>query len=339
MKHTNNFDFLRLFAAFMVLYSHQHALLGLSEPVLGNQFTLGSIGVGIFFAISGYLVMQSWERDPHILRFAIKRFLRIWPGLFVATIIAAFVLGALVSRLSVADYFQHPSTWRYLNNLRLRMSFELPGVFENNPYPNAVNGSIWTIPLEVRWYLYLLIGGVLTLMRRRWIVLASAILLSAHYFAVYDAENNPDVAYSTEFGLYFCVGALMWLYRDKWIMRRHTWAILAMLTGAQACFFGQTRLGLLLLIGPLVVIIGEASTAYLRRFGRFGDLSYGVYIYAFIVQQTLASSFGYSLSFVAHLALTSVITLVCAWLSWHLIEKRALLLKNGIPTFQRVAAL
>lgn len=339
MKHSNNFDFLRLFAAFMVLYSHQHALLGLPEPGFGNGFSFGSIGVAVFFTISGYLVTQSWERDPHILRFAMKRFVRIWPGLFVATMLAAFVLGPLVSQLPAAEYFQHPSLLSYLNNLRLRMTFTLPGVFEHNPYPDAVNGSTWTIPLEVRWYLYLVIGGALTLMRRRQIVLVAAVLLAIHHFAVYKAEINPVRAYSTDFGLYFCVGSLMWLYRDKWQMRRHTGVVLAALTGTLTYFAGQTLLGVLLLVAPIVVIFGEASTAYLRRFGRFGDLSYGVYIYAFIVQQTLAWRFGHSLPFIAYLALTTVITLVCAWLSWHLIEKPALSLKNGIPTLQRAVAL
>ncbi|WP_431822226.1 acyltransferase family protein [Burkholderia sp. F1] len=338
MKHTNNFDFLRLFAAFMVLYSHQHALLGLPEPGFANRFSFGGIGVAIFFTISGYLVTQSWERDPRILRFAMKRFLRIWPGLFMVTILAAFVLGPLVSRLPAAEYFHHPLAWRYLNNLLLKISFELPGVFEHNPYPKAVNGSTWTIPLEVRWYLYLLIAGGLTLMRKRWLVLVATILLSVYYFAVYKAETNPVGAYSIDFGLYFCVGALMWLYRDKWATQRYMWITLAALAGASTYFSGQTVLGLLLLIAPLVVIFGEASTPYLRRFGRFGDLSYGVYLYAYVVQQTLAWRFGHNLPFSAYLGLTTAITLACAWLSWHLIEKPALSLKNGVPALQRAAA-
>ncbi|TCW84397.1 acyltransferase [Burkholderia sp. SRS-46] len=337
MKHTNNFDFLRLSAAFMVLYSHQYALLGLPEPGFGHGFTFGSIGVTIFFTISGYLVTQSWERDPHVLRFALKRVLRIWPGLFVATVLAAFVLGPLVSRLPAAEYFHDPSLWRYLNNLRLKMTFELPGVFEHNPYPNAVNGSTWTIPFEVRWYVYLLIGGALTLIRRRAVVLVAAVLLAVQYFAVYRAEINPVKAYSTDFGLYFCAGALMWLYRDAWATRRPVAIMLAALSGASACFAGQTLLGALLFIAPLVVMFGEAATPYFRRFGRFGDLSYGVYIYAFVVQQTLAWRFGHSLSFAAYLASTTVMTLACAWLSWHLIEKPALSFKNGVSAFRRAA--
>lgn len=325
MKHSNNFDFLRLFAALMVLYSHQHALLALPEPAIANDLTFGSIGVAIFFTISGYLVIQSWERDPHVGRFAAKRFLRIWPGLCVVTMLAAFVLGPLVSRLPTAEYFRDPSLWHYLSNLRLKMAFELPGVFERNPYPKAVNGSTWTIPLEVRWYLYLLVGGALTLLRRRRLVLVAVVALYVNYFAIYQAETNPDRAYGTHYGLYFCGGVLMWLYRDQWAGRRRAWvAASAVSLGAAAYFAGQTMLGACLLIAPLAVMFGAASTPYLRRFGRFGDLSYGVYIYAFIVQQTLAWRFGSRLSFGACLTLSVAITLACAWLSWHLIEKRAL---------------
>ncbi|ELW9531216.1 acyltransferase [Burkholderia cenocepacia] len=203
MQHKNNFDFLRLLAAFAVLYSHQHALVGLPEPTLGLPDSLGAFGVSIFFSISGYLIAQSWERDPNLLRFATKRVLRIWPALLVVTVLAAFVLGPIVSDLPVATYFQDPLVWKYLDNLRLRMTFQLPGVFTTNPFPNSVNGSTWTIPVEVRWYVYLSIAGALGLLRKRLVVLLAVFSLAGYYFGIYKADTNPVRLYATQYGLYF----------------------------------------------------------------------------------------------------------------------------------------
>ncbi len=328
LEHTNNFDFLRLLAALMVLYSHQRNLLGLSDPGLDDRLTPGVIGVCIFFVISGYLVTQSWQRDPNIFRFAFKRFLRIWPALFIVTCLAAFALGPLVSRLPSDEYLQHPLLMDYMKNLRLRMNFNLPGVFENNPFPNAVNGSTWTIPLEVRWYVILGIAGLVGIVRYPIIVLFAVIGLALYQFGYYHAETNPDRNYIREYGLFFCAGTLLWLYRDPLWSRKTLLLYVSVLSGIFAFFLGQHMLGVLIALAPLVVVVGEASTPILRRCGRFGDLSYGAYIYAFPVQQTLIWKFGKELPFSIHLIMTLVITFACAWLSWHLIEKRALACKR-----------
>ncbi|KFG92915.1 hypothetical protein GQ56_0134565 [Burkholderia paludis] len=337
MQYKNNFDFLRLLAAFMVLFSHQFALLGRPQPVLDSNLELGALGVSIFFSISGYLVVQSWQRDPNLIRFALKRFLRIWPGLFVVTTLAAFVVGPIVSELEVSEYFQDSLVVRYMDNLRLRMNYQLPGVFVSNPFPNAVNGSTWTIPIEVRWYVYLAIAGALTLVGRRHIVLLAVIAFVIYHFGIYGAETNPNRVPNREYGLYFCFGALMGLYRDKWKSQRLAWAALIALAGISTYFMGQQLLGTLVTLAPLTVMLGDASTTFLRRFGRFGDLSYGVYIYAFVVQQTLVWYFGAELSFAAHFTMATAITLGFAWLSWHLVEKPVLAFKSAAPSSQRMA--
>src|SRR6185312_17241222 len=88
----NNFDFLRLVAAYFVLFGHQFVLTGSAQPGIGNFQSLGGLGVIILFSISGYLIAQSWERDPSNWRFLVKRVLRIWPALIVATILVALIL-------------------------------------------------------------------------------------------------------------------------------------------------------------------------------------------------------------------------------------------------------
>lgn len=208
----NNFDFLRIAAAFLVLISHQYALNGLPEPSVFNM-SLGTFGVLIFFSISGFLVSQSWRQDPHVGRFLVKRFLRIWPGLAVVTLIAAFVLGPMVSSLEWRAYFLQPELLDFLRNLKVvTIRYVLPGVFEENIHPKAVNGSLWTIPLEVRCYFVLLFIGMIGLMKKPFLVLFGTLLFGAYYFVLaFDPKN-----YQVHFGLYFLAGVCLALFRRRW---------------------------------------------------------------------------------------------------------------------------
>lgn len=312
----------------MVLVSHQFALMGLPKIGPDSSFFPESLGVSIFFIISGYLVTQSWKRDPHIFRFLVRRLLRIWPGLFVATCVAALIIGPLVSSTDAKDYFSSPELREYFLTLRLTQAkFDLPGVFIHNPFPRAVNGSLWTIPLEVHWYLVLALAGLLGVLRWRWLALAGFVGLAVYHFGIYHAETNPVRNWTREYGLFFLAGTLLALFHDERVRYRHAYRIATLIVGALLFVAGGHILGILTATSSLIVDIGEASTPILRQFGRFGDLSYGVYIYAFMVQQTLIARFGTSGSFALHLLASSVVTFICAWLSWHLVEKQALSLK------------
>jgi len=107
-EHTlNNLTALRWLAASLVLYGHSFVFLGLPEPLFLQWVPLGPLGVYIFFAISGYLVSQSWDRDPHLFRFLQRRALRIFPGLAVCTILCVMVLGPLLTTLDLKTYFSN----------------------------------------------------------------------------------------------------------------------------------------------------------------------------------------------------------------------------------------
>ena len=148
----NSLDLLRLVAATLVLYSHQHVLTGLAEPSFFGWNTFGGAGVTIFFFLSGLLVWSSWERDPDARRFFMRRSLRIFPALWVVVLASVFLLGPALSSLSVPEYFSASATWRYLSTAILVVHNFLPGVFIDNPYPLAVNGSLWTLPVEFLCY-------------------------------------------------------------------------------------------------------------------------------------------------------------------------------------------
>lgn len=331
----NNFDFLRIAAAFLVLVSHQFALNGLPEPSV-FRMSLGTFAVLIFFSVSGFLVSQSWRHDPHVLRFLLKRFLRIWPGLAVVTLAAAFVLGPLVSVLDAQAYFAHPDLRDFLRNLKVTtIRYVLPAVFEDNPHPRAVNGSLWTIPLEVRCYFALLVAGIIGLMARRWTMALGTLAFGIYFFGVaFDAKN-----YQYHFALYFFAGVCLDLYRHAW-ERQPAWLLAAAGAASLALhLLGMDHAALLCMIPVLVVFIGTRSTPVANRFGRYGDVSYGIYIYAFPVQQTVVWMTGKDFPFVPGLLIASAATLACAFLSWHLVEQPALRLKARLPGRIAVPAL
>ncbi len=341
MHRLNNFDLIRILAAMCVMVSHQHALSGLPEPTVLNLDSLGGIGVLTFFSISGFLVAQSWVADPNVWRFAAKRLLRIWPGLAVAIFLTAVVLGPAVSTLTLVEYFNDPLLGSYAGNLIFDFRDHLPLEFVGNARPIPVNGSLWTIPLELQCYVGLALLGLVGCLRYRWLLPAltagSALVVYLVLAPIYlqTPERLPlrvDQAYLLHFGLFFFAGASFNQLRLADHPRRALSTLIGFyLFGALAFVLGAPLLALWLVLPISVVLVGQASTPVLRRAGRFGDLSYGLYIYAFPVQQTLIWQLKDRLSWGALLALTIATTTVLAFASWHLVEKRALRLKPVRP--------
>ena len=324
----NNFDALRLSAAFLVLISHQFALSGFPEPTVAS-ISLGTLGVQIFFSISGFLVSQSWRQDPHFWRFLAKRFLRIWPGMAVFTLLAAFLLGPIVTTLNLRDYVADPNFSGFFNTLKLlSVRGDLPGVFETNILPRAVNGSLWTIPLEVRCYFLLLLLGIVGLAKRPYIMALGTVLLGIYYFRF--APDPTD--YQFHYALYFFAGLCFDLFRKKWEERIVPPLTVICLLAGLLYLMDAPRVAALLLIATFSIIFGSRSTPIVNKFGRFGDFSYGVYIYAFAVQQTFMWYGGKSYPFMLGLLITSVTTVLCAYLSWHFVENPALGLKSRLKT-------
>lgn len=159
-SRVNNFDLIRLFAATVVITEHSFVLA--SGKATNAASAAGTFGVAIFFSLSGYLIAKSWLRDPSPIRFLTKRFLRIMPALVATTLLAAFLLGPVVTTLRFGEYLKHPATWNYvINNARMfPITHKLPGVFISNPFPASVNISLWTLPIEALAYSAALVLGL-----------------------------------------------------------------------------------------------------------------------------------------------------------------------------------
>lgn len=329
---SNNFDALRLVAALLVIWGHQFAIMGKPVPLLWHNEP-GAVGVVLFFAISGYLVTLSWLADPNLLRFAVRRALRIWPGLISAVLLCAAVLGPLVSTMAPAEYWGHPLTRQYVANLWLDTRYALPGVFDSNPFPSSINGPLWTIPLEVTCYAALALLGMLGLVERRnfapLLLLALAVALQWRYSP---APGQPMPTWSPllQYGMMFAVGASLACWRSVWLRHRLLTAVGLVFLLLLLRFAGPAIIGgqaPLLIIATVGVIWGTASTPVLRQAGLWGDFSYGLYIYAFPVQQLVIWAFGSQMGFAAATGLSTAGALVLAALSWHLLEKPFLAFK------------
>jgi peptidoglycan/LPS O-acetylase OafA/YrhL len=334
-RRPNNFDLLRFVAATLVLVDHCYVLSG--RPGLPGPFgyeTWGGFAVAVFFVISGFLVAASWERAPRLGAFAVKRALRIVPAYAVVVALAALVLGPVVTDFPLGQYFRHAQTWAYFRNLTfVQMHFSLPGVFTANPYPYAVNGSIWTLPIEVTMYVVLALLGRIGLMTRA-AVTALVALLAIGWFvggpALWRARplllEVLPAAYTVHLALWFFAGSALWVWRERVRYRSDVAIVLLVLLW----FTRGTPVSMLLFhaaLPYLIFWIAQLRVAAMNRFGRFGDFSYGMYLYAFPVQQTLTFYGGAAWPHLGYIAGCFVVTLLFAVASWHTVEHPALRLK------------
>jgi peptidoglycan/LPS O-acetylase OafA/YrhL len=321
----NNFDLLRLLAAWSVLVSHSYALVGRDQPLHHLGTSLGNLGVLVFFAVSGLLIRRSWEHDPSARDFWVKRALRLLPALAVTAVLTAFVLGPAVTSVRLGTYLTSWETWLYPVRLVLMVPFgaQLPGVFDDNVYAGAVNGSLWSLPLEVFAYAMVAGLGVLGLLTRRWVVtsLALASLVGAAWWepAMSEAVGSGYVLSA------FAVGAAAYTWRDRIVLSTPV----ALLLVAVCAASGLGPASLRVVTWTVAAVYLSYWFAYgLPRIGRvltrFGDTSYGLYIWAFPVQQLVVQLVGNDADPWLVTGIATPVVWLLALASWRLVERPAL---------------
>jgi peptidoglycan/LPS O-acetylase OafA/YrhL/predicted O-methyltransferase YrrM len=356
-RDSNNFDLLRLAAAVFVVFDHSFALLKPPVPFPRIEgMTWGFVGVLIFSSISGFLVSRSWSRNPHVIPFAIKRALRIMPALVVVLLASALILGPLVTVDPGRTYFDDPGTKAYVvNNTMMQSDYDLPGVFANNSYPFAVNGSLWTLPLEVKAYVFVALIGALGLLTRFRIALVGVAALAlltcidalrssipgANHFvaSLVNIQASPELVYQAKLGTYtvwadmfaaFVIAATLFSMR-RWVPMRWEVVVLAIAAFGVAVFMGgPAPLIVAVALGPYIVLyLAYRTITFVRLPDRFGDYSYGIYIYAFPAQQAISFLLRPTSGWLMF-AISMPITSVLAVLSWHWIERPALNIKSRL---------
>lgn len=342
----NNFDVLRLAAAMAVLLAHCFALTATPNPDLSGLFVaVVTQGVPVFFAISGFLIARSWLSDPQLAVYAGKRALRLIPALIVAVGITAFVVGPIFTSLPTADYLTDPTPYLYVLRCAVLVTFAgtLPGVFTDNPYPDAVNGSLWTLPVEASAYAVVGVLG-LALLIRNWglpAAFAAALVLSSppvdlnEFVPIGDSASGADAALVMSLLAVFLAGSLLYVHRRRVTL---SWPLFAVLSAVWIALSGSgwAHVAEPLLLPYLVLVAAYRTPAALRTVTRPGDVSYGVYIYAFPIQQMIAATWT-GVRPLEMFAIAAPTAYACGFASWTLIERRALALKSRLPRRTPVA--
>jgi len=331
----NNFHLIRLAAALLVLFAHAfHLLQRAGDEPIGKWFVwldASLLGVAIFFFVSGFLVSRSWDRRGNLVSFLSARALRIAPALWLVLIVTVFGLGIAVTTLPVPDYLAAPETAAYLGlNAMLLTQYLLPGVFESNPV-GGVNGSLWTIPLEVVLYLILAVFGWLGMMTPGATVRAVLRRISAMPVAggalvfigvlLMSKILRTGAQYYTLAG-YFLLGALCYRYRDRLQLRLDLTLALAFAAVATAHTPAGPILMPLAIASAILVVAIHPALAMRPTWLHRNDYSYGTYLYGFPVQQSLILA-GMSAPWPLF-GCAVIVTLACAAVSWHAIERPAL---------------
>jgi peptidoglycan/LPS O-acetylase OafA/YrhL len=360
-SRNNNFDFLRCALALMVLYSHCYPLTygkDAGDPlfrVINGNDDFGRIAVAGFFTLSGFLIANSWAGSGGLLDFLRRRALRIYPGFIVAVLFTAFVIApfALAER---------PTFWLLLRRA-IRGIFTvndayLPGIFGNNPHAGAANGSLWTIWYELVCYLVIAALGVIGLIRKPWVILACfiasfAVCMTADFVSTVPPERvNATLRsiFATKMTWYmgprlfmfFLAGSCFWAYRNR-IPQSGMIALLCAAGLIAASFGGRFALHAALpILGVYLLLwIAFSDSIPLHRFGKYGDFSYGLYLYAFPVTQSVVclTHARFAPPMLAIIVLP--LTFLLAFASWHLVERPFLRLKRGkrsVPLPDSVAA-
>ncbi|QXQ08290.1 acyltransferase [Sphingosinicellaceae bacterium] len=335
----NAFTALRWLLATSVMFSHgwdltqYRAGLDPSVPIIG--IPISGLAVFLFFSLSGFLVTGSLVKRG-ARDFALARALRLVPGLWVMLLVTTLGLGAVLGTLPFARFVTDPQTWLYVaRNASLLVSdYKLPGVFENLPVA-GVNGSLWTIPQEVRCYIVLgVLGAVGALRSRRWVALALIVLILIHLVVPLDLV--PVLDRPRRLAVSFALGVVAYQWRDdlRWSWPLALAGVVAALALVRAPVPETVGLfGLQLSFAYVTGVAAFRAPAWLTAISRrLPDYSYGIYIYAFPAQQA-AQALGYGTTPMANIGLGFLILLPFAAASWHLIEKPALGLK---PRFTRV---
>jgi peptidoglycan/LPS O-acetylase OafA/YrhL len=338
----NNFNLLRFLAANLVVYTHCYGLTGKlpnpqQDPFAYLLYLLGNVGVDIFFVISGFLITKSYLSRNNFWVFMRARVLRLYPGLMASLLLACLLIGPLNTTLPLSEYFHSAELKRYFfyNISLVKTVLSLPGVFQDNIYRGNVNGSLWTLPAEARMYLLVAGFGLSGILFRRWLY-ASLIFLGA---ALYLVGQMPlpllsDNSLYYKLSWFFFSGSLFYVYR-AYIPQSKYLCISLIALLLMSCLLTETyRHPLYSVTLPYITLWFAFNVNKLQAFNKIGDYSYGIYIYAFPIQQTVISHIP-SIQVIPLYYLSLLLTLALAIPSWHFLEKPALQYKLLKKTGQK----
>lgn len=330
----NAIGFLRLLLAIFVVIQHSFALLNQSDPLTTlNLSNFGAIGVDSFFILSGFLITSSWLRSKSIINYLWRRVLRIFPAFWVCITITALLIAPIMAFLSSKEInlsFVYNQLTYIFKNFGLIINQPDISNLTDNLGEHSLNGSLWTLFWEFLFYIILAIAGLLGLLhKRKWVLILITIVYIACFWAdsckctiflkYYTSSNVAILPY------FFLVGSLAFLFK-KLIPDSKLLFVLAIVLWVSDISF-NTHYPLHPFFLSYILIWLSVHLPF-KSVEKYGDFSYGIYIYHFIIIQMLLVYSQAILSPWLVFSITLPITFGLAFLSWHLVEKRCLRLKN-----------
>ncbi|WP_148876718.1 acyltransferase family protein [Serratia marcescens] len=332
-RDNNNLDLIRIMCAYFVIYAHAFVLSPadgsndiLYKMTLLGYVSFGGVAVKTFFLISGLLVTNSLLSSRKILDYISSRFFRVFPAYAATIIVSAVIIGPWLSNFNIESYFSSHDVWAYISKtLRLDVQYNLPGVFVDNKL-SAVNGSLWTIPMEIKAYFYLLLIYLASIIFGPYKKAFIAIISIAILIEPFTPLKGHLVAKSEDPSIYllypfFSAGCLLAILKN----RITTSMIFALAIVAIITFFlsnSEKEKTTLFYVFSSMSLLYISSLSLIRRLKIKNDISYGIYLWAFPVQQTIASLF--VASPYINILLSVVISSVLAYFSFKLIESPAM---------------
>lgn len=337
----NNYDFLRVLAALCITFTHSYNLLLKSEdePLMRlttNRIDFSFIGLAIFFSISGYLIAKSAVTSSSFRNYLWKRFLRIQPMLMLICILSVFLLGPVFSSLSLAEYFKDKSAFTYFRNVMplFGIQFTLPQVFIQNIAESGINGSLWTLIVEERLYLIL---GLLFLFKSygKKIMLYLVLILNILYALHFSFFGETLIKYLSGSNVFYALiflnsSAFFLLKIDFLKYSKSILIFIGIVLLLILSVFLTLEKSIQIIFLPLMVVIVAHLKGFTNKFGMYGDFTYGIYAFSFPVQQMLIACKLKVNNPLILFIFTLLIVVPIAILTWHLLEKKMLNLKNYI---------
>lgn len=337
----NNFDFIRLLAAIAVIFSHSFPLTletngdeNEFEPLFQlsqGQSSIGDLSVFVFFIISGFLITQSFDRSKDIMKYTVARILRIFPALIVVVFMTVLILGPLVTSESINNYFTSTETYEYFKTAFIYVgnAMTLPGVFIDNTFPGTINGSLWSLKFEFLFYMIVAVLGIMKFLNKP-IVSIIYILTLALLILNFPIGERYILTFS-----FFSAGMLLYIFRNS-IPLNGYFAFASFIVLITSLFTGGFIVLFAIFGSYLIIYIALTPKVNLSFISKYGDFSYGLYIYAFPIQQAIVHFSDGQITPITNFVIALPVTFIFAYLSWHLIEKNALKLKNVIRPKKKV---
>lgn len=325
-RKCQNLHFIKFIAAIAVMFFHAFSIAtgDSSEEcivyITNGELNFGMLAVSIFFLVGGFFIAKSIQRLKTGKAYFKARMRKILPPLVFVNFLV-MIMGAFFSKYTIKQYFGMVETWKYMLNSIFILVHNLPGVFVNNVYSQTVNGSLWTLPVEVFCYIACFIIYRLGFMSRKKFKITLPIVL-VFFCGIYYMGNNIQIIRSLiRPCMLFYIGMFFWIYRDK-ILLEKKWAIISFVCLCISIYFRATNVGMILFFPYIVFVLCFEIKQVSELVGSLGNYSYGIYLWGFPVQQAITQKMGGAMNPYLNFILALPIVMILARITYLFTEKR-----------------